>query len=88
MRNRDLAPPGGDNGDMGLFQQRPEEEEKQWGLPSEPLETSAADTLDAAPTVDPLTLGLDTPSSVSSIVFPVAPPAPEAASTENADPED
>lgn len=88
MGNRDPAPPGGDNGHMGLFQQRPEEEEKQWGLPSEPLETSAADTLDAAPTVDPLALGLDNPSSVSSIVFPVAPPAPEAASTENADPED
>lgn len=73
---------------MGLFQQRPEEEEQQWALPSEPLERSEAELLDTAPAVDPLTLGLGAPASVSSIVFPVAPPAPEAASTDNADPED
>lgn len=75
---------------MGLFQQRPEEEEKQWALPSEPLERSEAEQLDTAPAVDPLALGLgaDAPSSVSSIVFPVAPPAPEAESTENGEPED
>ncbi len=73
---------------MGLFQQRPEEEEQQWALPSEPLERSDADLLDTAPAVDPLTLGLGAPASVSSIVFPVAPPAPEAATVENSDPED
>ncbi|MGG1908202.1 hypothetical protein AB1285_13645 [Microbacterium sp. NRRL B-14842] len=66
----------------------PRKKRSSGGLPSEPLESSPADTLDAAPALDPLTLGLDTPSSVSSIVFPVAPPAPEAESTENADPED
>lgn len=71
---------------MGLFQHRPEEEENQWTLPSEPIERDAADVLDAAPAVDPLTLGLENPSV--SIVFPVAPPAPEAADVASAEPED
>lgn len=73
---------------MGLFQQRPEDEEKQWGLPSEPLERSASERLDEAPAVDPLALGLDPSPAVSSIVFPVAPPAPEAVAIENGEPED
>lgn len=74
---------------MGLFQHRPEEEEKQWaGLPSEPRELGAADVLDAAPAVDPLTLGLGDAAAVSSIVFPVAPPAPEAVVIESAEPKD
>ncbi|MCK2035322.1 hypothetical protein KZC51_04155 [Microbacterium sp. SSW1-49] len=72
---------------MGLFQQRPEEEENQWaGLPSEPLEREGADVLDAAPSVDPMALGLG--ASVSSIVFPVTPPAPAAVSIESREPED
>ncbi|MHC9046319.1 hypothetical protein ACYX8G_17170 [Microbacterium saperdae] len=72
---------------MGLFQHRPEEEENQWaGLPSEPLEHEGADVLDAVPSVDPMALGLG--ASVSSIVFPVAVPAPAAVSTENGEPED
>ncbi|MEV7610839.1 hypothetical protein AB0N61_15245 [Microbacterium sp. NPDC089320] len=73
---------------MGLFQQRTDDEENQWKLPSEPLERSESDVLSAATAVDPLTLGLglDSPA-VSSIVFPVAPPAPEATSIENGEPD-
>lgn len=74
-------------GGMGLFQHRPEEEENQWaGLPSEPLEREGADVLDAVPSVDPMSLRLG--ASVSSIVFPVAPPAPAAVSIENREPGD
>lgn len=73
---------------MGLFQHRPEEEEKQWaGLPSEPREHGAADTLDAAPTVDPLSVGLGLGGETTSIVFPVAPPPPAAFAVENREPE-
>ncbi len=71
---------------MGLFQHRPEEEENQWTLPSEPIEHDAADVLDAVPSADSLMFGLENPSV--SIVFPVAPPAPEAADVASADPED
>lgn len=71
---------------MGLFQHRPEDEENQWaGLPSEPLEKTGADVLDTAPAVDPMSLGLG--GSVSSIVFPVAPPAPAASATEDREPD-
>ena len=42
--------------------------------------------LDAVPSVDPMSLGLG--ASVSSIVFPVAPPAPAAVSIENREPDD
>jgi hypothetical protein len=75
---------------MGLFQHRPEEEENQWALPSEPLERPESEVLSTAPVVDPLALGLglDTGGSVSSIAFPVAPPAPDAVSTENREPDD
>lgn len=74
-------------GGMGLFQHRPEEEENQWaGLPSEPVEREGADVLDAVPSVDPMALGLG--ASVSSIVFPVAPPAPATVSIANHEPED
>jgi hypothetical protein len=70
---------------MGLFQQKPEEQENQWVLPSEPLERSEADVLDTAPVVDPLSIGLgaETSGDLSSVLFPVAPPAPEAVSIEN-----
>ncbi|MBO0980636.1 hypothetical protein [Microbacterium sp. SD291] len=72
---------------MGLFQHRPEDEEKQWaGLPSEPREHGTADLLDAAPAIDPLSLGFGTAGDVSSIVFPVAPPAPEAETIESSEP--
>jgi hypothetical protein len=72
---------------MGLFQHRPEEEENQWaGLPSEPLEREGADVLDVAPAVNPMALGLG--ASVSSIVFPVAVPAPAADSVENGEPDE
>lgn len=74
---------------MGLFQQKSDEEENQWVLPSEPLERSESEVLDTAPVVDPLSLGLGlgVASSVSSIVFPVAVPAPDAVATEKREPE-
>ena len=70
---------------MGLFDQRKEEENQWAGLPSEPLDRGAADVLDTAPSIDPLALGLG--ANVSSIVFPVAPPAPDAVSIEDREPE-
>ncbi|MDQ0727167.1 hypothetical protein [Microbacterium sp. W4I20] len=74
---------------MGLFQQRKDEEENQWTLPSEPLDRDRTDVLDEAPAVDPMTLGLGLGAGVdvNSIVFPVAPPAPAAFSVENREPE-
>lgn len=70
---------------MGLFDQRKEEENQWAGLPSEPLDRSAADLLDTAPPVDPmaLALGID----VNSIAFPVAPPAPDSVAVEDREPE-
>ena len=70
---------------MGLFDQRKEEENQWAGLPSEPLDRGAADVLDTVPSIDPLALGLG--ANVSSIVFPVAPPAPDAVSIEDREPE-
>ncbi|KIP93743.1 hypothetical protein RU09_05260 [Microbacterium sp. MEJ108Y] len=74
---------------MGLFQQRTDEEENQWTLPSEPLERTESEVLDEVPAVDPLSigLGLGPGESVSSVAFPVAPPAPESSSTENGEPD-
>ncbi|MFE6736028.1 hypothetical protein [Microbacterium sp. NPDC057650] len=65
---------------MGLFQQRPEEEQNEWaGLPSEPLDPqSAAEQLDAPPTASDI-FGLGGGPLYTTVVFPVAPPAPEAA---------
>jgi hypothetical protein len=75
---------------MGLFQQKPEEEENQWVLPSEPLERSESEVLDTAPVVDPLSIGLgaETSGDLSSVLFPVAPPVPEATATENREPQE
>ncbi|QNA94071.1 hypothetical protein [Microbacterium sp. Se63.02b] len=74
---------------MGLFQHKPEEEENQWILPSEPLERSESEILDTAPVVDPLSIGLGAEASgdLSSVLFPVAPPAPDAVSIESREPE-
>ena len=71
---------------MGLFQQRSEEEENQWVLPSEPLARSEADLLDEVPSVDSLDLAFGNP--VTSIVFPVAPALQEAEGTETGEPEE
>lgn len=75
---------------MGLFQQKPEEQENQWVLPSEPLERPESDLLDTAPVVDPLSIGLgaETSGDLSSVLFTVAPPVPDATATENREPED
>lgn len=71
---------------MGLFQHRPEDEENQWaGLPSEPLEHGVADTLDAAPAVDPAAIEFG--PAYTSVVFPVAPPAPEAETSATGEPD-
>lgn len=77
-------------GRMGLFQQRTDEEENQWTLPSEPLERTESELLDEAPSVDPLSigLGLGPGASISSVAFPVAAPAPDAFAIENREPED
>ena len=71
---------------MGLFQQRPEEHRLEWaGLPSEPRDPSdAAEVLDAASDVDPSAVHTAT---TMSVVFPVAPPVPEARGTATAEPE-
>lgn len=72
---------------MGLFQNRPEEAETQWaGLPSEPRENDGTEVLDTVPGVDPMSL--DFGGSISSIVFPVAPPAPSASSIDDSEPAD
>lgn len=72
---------------MGLFAPSPQEENTWTALPGEPRETrDTADTLDAAPAVDPLALDFGT--QVTSIVFPVAPPTPEAASVDTQEPKD
>lgn len=72
---------------MGLFQQRDEEEQQQWaGLPSEPRgPENPADTLSPS-SVDPF--AVDFAAQVTTMVFPVAPPAPEAAEMESGEPED
>lgn len=69
---------------MGLFSQRKDEENTWAALPGEPRDgQDAADTLDTAPAVDPLEIGLG--AEVTSIVFPVAPVLEDAA--EQTDPE-
>lgn len=77
-------------GRMGLFQQRTDEEENQWTLPSEPLERPESEVLDTAPAIDPLSigLGLGAGASISSVVFPVAPPAAAPSSIEDREPQD
>ncbi|MFK4761484.1 hypothetical protein ACI3KS_11165 [Microbacterium sp. ZW T5_45] len=58
---------------MGVFQQRPEDEEKQWaGLPSEPRDVDAVDRLDEAPSVDPLVIGLGADGGVTSVSLPLS----------------
>ncbi|UYO96858.1 hypothetical protein OED01_14840 [Microbacterium sp. M28] len=61
---------------MGMFTQRPEDKGAWAALPGEPSESDAADELPPGQ-IDPLSIGLG--ASVESIVFPVAPPVPEAA---------
>ena len=68
---------------MGMFSQRPEEKSTWAALPGEPAESDAADVLPSAD-IDPLSIGLG--ASVESIVFPVAPPAPEASDHSDGEP--
>ncbi len=70
-----------------MFTQRPEDDEGAWAaLPGEPLTTDAADTLPASG-IDPFAMDLVS-TTVESIVFPVAPPAPEASDFSDAAPKD
>lgn len=71
---------------MGLFQHRPEEEENQWVLPSEPLERDQADLLGEVASADSFDLAFGNP--VTSIVFPVAPVLEEAEAAETGEPKD
>ncbi len=82
-----LTSKGVQTGTMGLFQHRPEDEQQEWaGLPSEPVDRSTvADALEAAVDVDPSAISSAT---TMSVVFPVAPPAPEAADVVTGEPED
>ncbi|MGF6824297.1 hypothetical protein M2317_003226 [Microbacterium sp. ZKA21] len=68
---------------MGMFSQRPEEKSTWAALPGEPLESDVADALPSA-YIDPLSIGLG--ASVESIVFPVAPPSPEASDHSDGEP--
>lgn len=73
---------------MGLFVNRPEEQQNHWaGLPSEPLDADEAEIQETVRTADSLTLGLGLGlgNPVTSIVFPVTPPSPEAADVASAD---
>ena len=71
---------------MGLFQQRPEEEERVWaGLPSEPRDIeNPAERLDEAPSLDLMDIGVG--AQYSTMVFPVAPAAPEASDVTEGEP--
>ena len=73
---------------MGLFSQVPEFRKDDWaGIPSDPLrEKSTAESLDEAPAVDPFAIGLG--GQTTSMVFPVAAPAPEAADVTTGEPGD
>lgn len=54
---------------MGLFQQRPEERRDGFALPSEPLTPGAAELLQTAPPVLPLSI--DSDDRVTSLVVPL-----------------
>ena len=79
MAIRDVTPrhrPRGENGDMGLFVQRPEEPAEWAGIPSEPErhETAAERLADAAAVDLGLLGGVELGGgAVESIVIPVAP---------------
>jgi len=72
---------------MGLFMQKPEEENAWAALPGEPREAKdAADTLEVAAALDPLDIGLG--AQTTSIVFPIAPVLEEASEQTDAEPKD
>ena len=68
---------------MGLFTQKPQEPSAWAALPGEPLDdANPTERLDDAPSLDLMDVGLS--AQYSTIVFPVTPPAPEAADAEDA----
>lgn len=61
-----------------MFTQKPQEPSAWAALPGEPLEDAdSTERLDEAPNLDLLDVGLG--AAYSTVVFPVAPPTPEAA---------
>ncbi|QIG40330.1 hypothetical protein G5T42_13290 [Microbacterium sp. 4R-513] len=70
---------------MGLFTQRPEENEEWAGLPSEPARAeSAAERLPDAPS--PGAGGIDLLFGAGSVVIPVTPVVEQSADRDDADP--
>lgn len=69
---------------MGLFSQKQQEPGAWAALPGEPLdEHGVAERLDEAPSLDLMDVGLT--AKYTTVVFPVAPPAPEAADVTDGD---
>jgi hypothetical protein len=70
---------------MGLFTQKPQEPSAWAALPGEPLdEADPVERLDEAPALDPMDIGVG--AKYTTMVFPVAPPAPEAADVTDGEP--
>ena len=68
---------------MGLFSQKQQEPGAWAALPGEPLEEKANERLDEVPTIDMTDIGLG--AKYTTMVFPVAAPAPEAEDTSEND---
>ncbi|MFC7788151.1 hypothetical protein ACU045_04125 [Microbacterium sp. MAHUQ-60] len=64
---------------MGLFSQKQQEPGAWAALPGEPLEEHANERLDEVPGADLMDVGLG--AKYTTMVFPVAAPAPEAEDT-------
>jgi hypothetical protein len=64
---------------MGLFSQKQQDPGAWAALPGEPLDEQANERLDEVPTVDMTDIGLG--AKYTTMVFPVAPAAPEADDT-------
>lgn len=64
---------------MGLFSQKQQEPGAWAALPGEPLDEQATERLDEAPAMDLMDIGIG--AKYTTMVFPVAAPAPEAEDT-------
>lgn len=68
---------------MGLFSQKQQEPSTWAALPGEPLDEAKNERLEEVPNADLMDIGLG--ANYTTVVFPVAPPAPEAADTSETD---
>lgn len=68
---------------MGLFSQKQQEPSTWAALPGEPLDEAKNSRLEEVPNADLLDIGLG--AKYTTMVFPVAPPAPEAEDTSEND---